>query len=192
AAPLAFGLAHKSSASVKIVHVSEHRSWWRRVLQRPKFSGSATEQIELMRWLAAGGRPPEVVQVSGPSIAHAICSEAKRGCDIIMLGSGDGPSVGGIVVEQVVSEAPWHVAIMKAAARATDFKRILVPVDGSVASRLAVELALRYAESTSAERALAALTERRAPAGASADLSGTHVPAEIRPTSDEELQRISI
>ena len=54
------------------------------------------------------------------------------------------------MVEQVVGEAPCHVAIMKAPARATDYKRILVPVDGSVASRLAVELALRYAEATQA------------------------------------------
>jgi nucleotide-binding universal stress UspA family protein len=72
------------------------------------------------------------------------------------------------------------------------YKRILVPVDGSVASRLAVELALRYAETSGAELALAVLTERRPQAAAYADLSGTHVPAEIRATSDEELQRISI
>ena len=192
AAPLAFGLAHKSSAAVKIVHVSERRSWWRRLLQRRHFSGSATEQVDLMRALSGGGRPPEVVQVSGASIAHAICNEARRGCDVIMIGSGEGPSIGGAVVEQVVGEAPCHVAIMKAPARATDFKRILVPVDGSVASRLAVELALRYAEATNAELALAVLTERRPQVAAYADLSGTHVPAEVRATSDEELQRISI
>ncbi len=192
AAPLAFGLAHKSSASVKIVNVTERRSWWRRLLQRRHFSGSATEQVELMRALAAGGRPPEVVQVGGPSIAEAICTEAKRGCDILMLGSGEGPSVGGAIVEQVVGAAPCHVAIMKAPARATDFRRILVPVDGSVASRLAVELALRYAESTGAALALAVLTERRPQVAAYADLSGTHAPAEIRATTDEELHRISI
>ena len=46
AAPLAFGLARKSSAAVKIVHVAERRSWWRRLLQRRHFSGSATEQVE--------------------------------------------------------------------------------------------------------------------------------------------------
>jgi Kef-type K+ transport system membrane component KefB/nucleotide-binding universal stress UspA family protein len=192
AAPLAFGIAHKSSASVKIVHVAEKRSWWRQVLQRRQFSGSATEQVELMTALAAGGRPPEVVQVGGASVALAICNEAKRGCDVILLGSGEGPSVGGVIVEQVVSAAPCHVAIMKAPARAADFKRIIVPVDGSVASRLAVELALRYAEAASAELALAVLTERRPQLAAYADLSGTHAPAEVRATSEEELQRISV
>jgi K+:H+ antiporter len=190
ATPLAYGLALKSSAPVKIVHVSERRSWWRRLFHR-RFTGSATEQVEQMRALARG-RLPEIAQVSGLSIARAICDEAKRGCDVILLGSGDGPSIGGPVVEQVVAEAPCHVAIMKAPLRGLEYRRILVPVDGSVASRLAVELALRYAEATSAELALAVLTERRPQAAAYADLSGTHVPAEVRATSDEELQRISI
>jgi nucleotide-binding universal stress UspA family protein len=81
---------------------------------------------------------------------------------------------------------------MKAPVRGLDYRRILVPVDGSVASRLAVELALRYAEGTGAELALAVLTERRPQVAAYADMSGTHVPAEVRATSDEELQRISI
>src|SRR5262249_25398252 len=191
AAPLAFGLAAKSSASVKVVTVSERRPWWRRMFQR-QFTGSATEQIEQIAAMAAGGRAPENVQLSGLSIAHAICNEAKRGCDVIVMGSGEGPAIGGAVVEQVVAEAPCHVAIMKAPGRGGDYRRILVPVDGSVASRLAVELALRYAEATGAELALAVLTERRPQLAAYTDLSGTHLPAEVRATSDEELQRISI
>jgi len=191
AAPLAFGLARKSTASVKIVHVVAKRSWWRRLVHQ-RFSGSATEQVEQMRELSGGARAPEIVQVGGATIAGAICNEAKRGCDVIVLGSGDGPAIGGPVVEEVVGKAPCHVAIMKAPVRATEYRRILVPVDGSVASRLAVELALRYAEATKAELALAVLTERRPQAAAYADLSGTHVPAEVRATSDEELQRISI
>jgi Kef-type K+ transport system membrane component KefB/nucleotide-binding universal stress UspA family protein len=191
AAPLAYGMARKSSASVKIVHVTERRSWWGRLFHR-RFAGSATEQVEQLRALSPGGRAPEVAEIGGLSIAGAICEEAKRGCDVIMLGSGDGPSIGGAIVEQVVGAAPCHVAIMKAPVKSNDYKRILVPVDGSVASRLAVELALRYAETSGAELALAVLTERRPQAAAYADLSGTHVPAEIRATSDEELQRISI
>ena len=165
AAPLAFGLARKSDAAVKIVHVAAQRSFWRRMLHpfRRRVSGSVTEQIEIFRGFATG-RPPEIVHTSGPSVARAICDEARRGSDIIVVGSGEGPSIGGPVVEQLVGEAPCHVAIMKAPVRATEYQRILVPVDGSVASRLAVELALRYAEATGAELALAVMTERR-PAG---------------------------
>ena len=64
-----------------------------------------TEQIEQMRALARG-RPPEIAQVSGASVAGAICDEARRGCDVIVLGSGDAPSIGGPVVEQVVAARP--------------------------------------------------------------------------------------
>ena len=76
--------------------------------------------------------------------------------------------------------------------RAESYRRLLVPVDGSIGSRLAVELALRYAEATGAELTLAVLTERRPQAAAYADLSGTHVLADAPATGDEELARISV
>src|SRR5258707_14295784 len=74
---------------------------------------------------------------------------------------------------------------------AAPFKSILVPVDGSLASRTAVELALRYAEATGAELSLALLTERRPQAAAYADVSGTY-PSEAPSTSATELERISV
>lgn len=192
AAPLAYGLARKSDAPIRIVHVAAKRPWWRGLLQQRHFAGNINERLEQLRGLATG-RPPEVAHLTGASVAQAVCAEAKRGCDIIVLGSGEGQSIGGPIVEQVVSEAPCHVAIMKSPVRRdTEYRRILVPVDGSVASRLAVELALRYAESTGAELALAVLTERRPQAAAYADISGTHVPSEVRATSDQELERISV
>jgi Kef-type K+ transport system membrane component KefB/nucleotide-binding universal stress UspA family protein len=194
-APLAFGVARRSDAAVKIVHVQERTVWWRRLLnrfaQRPP--GNVTDQMEAFRGMA-NGKPPELGQVAGSSIARAICDEARRGYDLIVLGSGEGPSIGGTVVEEVVAEAPCHVAIMKAppGPGGTEYKHILVPVDGSVASRMAVELALRYAEGVGADLALAVLTERRPQAAAYSDLSGTHVPAETGTTSTEELERISV
>jgi nucleotide-binding universal stress UspA family protein len=193
AAPLGFGLARKSDAAVKIVHVAARRSFWGQMLHpfRRRVSGSVTEQMEIFRSFATG-KPPEIVHTSGLNVARAICEEARRGSDIIVVGSGEGPSIGGPVVEQLVGEAPCHVAIMKAPVRANEYRRILVPVDGSVASRLAVELALRYAEGTGAELALAVMTERRPQAAAYADVSGLHPVAEVQATSDEELQRISV
>src|SRR5450432_898434 len=193
AAPLAFGLALRSSAAVKVLHAEAQRSGWQRILHpfRRDAPSNVGEQIQAMRALAHG-RPMELAKASGPGIARAICDEARRGCDVIIIGSGDGPSIGGAVVEQVVAAAPCHVAIMKASAPASDYRRILVPVDGGIASRLAVELALRYAEATGAELTLAILTERRPQAAAYADLSGTHQPIEPPPTSAEELQRISV
>ncbi len=193
AAPLAFGLASKSSAAVKVLHVEAQKSWWQR-LRHPfgrRAPGSVSDQIEAMRALPHG-KPFELAKANGSGIARAICDEARRGCDVIVIGSGEGPSIGGPVVEQVVGAAPCHVAIMKAATAAGDYRRILVPVDGSLASRLAVELALRYAEGTEAELTLAVLTERRPQAAAYADLSGTHPPVAAPPTSAEQLERISV
>jgi Kef-type K+ transport system membrane component KefB/nucleotide-binding universal stress UspA family protein len=194
-APLAFGIARRSETAVRILHVKAHLAWWRRLLNRIEREGpgNVTDQMEAFRAMA-NGKAPELGQVSGTGIADAICEEAKRGYDLVVVGSGEGPSIGGTVVEEVVARAPCHVAIMKAppgAASAT-YKNILVPVDGSVASRMAVELALRYAEGAGAELSLALLTERRPQAAAYSDLSGTHVPVEARGTSDNELERISV
>ena len=194
AAPLAIGLARKSSAAVRVLHVEAPRTWWQRL--RHPFGRQApvnvSDQIETMRALAKN-KPLELAQATGPAIAAAICDEAKRGCDLIVIGSGDGPSIGGSVVEQVVAAAPCHVAIMKAPAAGGDYARVLVPVDGSLASRLAVELALRYAEATGAALTLALLTERRPQVAAYADLSGTHpLPAAPPANPDDELERISV
>jgi universal stress protein A len=90
-----------------------------------------------------------------------------------------------------VAAAPCHVAILRARHVTTAYRRIFVPVDGSVASRLAVEFAHRYAENVGAELTLAILTERRPQAAAYADVSGTHA-FELQNTSAEELERISV
>ncbi len=194
-APLAFGISRRSDTAVRIIHVKEHTAWWRRLLHRfgQHEPGNVTDQMEAFRAMA-NGKAPELGQVSGAGIASAICEEARRGYDLVVLGSGEGSSVGGAIVEEVVARAPCHVAIMKAppgAASAT-YRNILVPVDGSVASRVAVELALRYAEGAGAELSLAVLTERRPQAAVYSDVSGTHVPVEARGTSDNELERISV
>jgi nucleotide-binding universal stress UspA family protein len=193
AAPLAFGLARKSSVPVKILHVEEQHTWWRRLLPAlgRRAPTSVSDQFERMRVLG-GDRAPELAQARGPAIAPAICAEAERGCDLIVIGSGEGPSVGGPVVEQVVGAAPCHVAILKAPGPADDYRNLLVPVDGGIGSRLAVELALRYAEATGAELTLAVLTERRPQAAAYADRSGTHPLTDVPATGEEELARISV
>jgi len=134
-------------------------------------------------------------------VAQAICDEAAtRATDVILMGSSR-ETVGGPLIEAVVGAAPCHVAIMRGATEnsRTDtlspasFTRIFVPVDGSVAGRLAVEFAHRYAENTGAELTLAVLTEKRHSAAAQ---TATTAPAETESVDvrapDEELERISI
>lgn len=194
AAPLAFGLAQKSDMPVKIVHVEAQHSWWQRLFLSfaRRTPARVSEQIEVMRTLAGGQAQPSIARARGPSVGKSICDEA-RGADLIVIGSADGPSVGGPVVEQVVAEAPCHVAILRGGASALQaYRRLLVPVDGSIGSRLAVELALRYAENSGAELMLAVMTERRPQAAAYVDISGTHPPAESPVSAEEELARISV
>ncbi len=158
--PLAFGIAARSDSPVTVVYADVKVGWWRRLRKAPP--SNVSQHIEALR-ARANGHAPDIRRPSAPTVARAICDEAARGQDLILLGSGDGPSVGGPVVEDVVAQAPCHVAIMKAPRDgvAPSFRNILVPVDGSVASRTAVELALRYAESAGAALSLAVLTERR-------------------------------
>jgi Kef-type K+ transport system membrane component KefB/nucleotide-binding universal stress UspA family protein len=194
-APLAFGVSRRSETAVRIIHVKQRTAWWRQLLHRfgKHAPGNVTDQMEAFRAMA-NGKPPELGQVSGSTVAAAICEEARRGYDLVVLGSGEGHSIGGAIVEDVVSRAPCHVAIMRAppGAAAATYRNILVPVDGSVASRVAVELALRYAEGAGADLSLAVLTERRPQAAVYSDVSGTHVPIEGRGTSENELERISV
>jgi nucleotide-binding universal stress UspA family protein len=197
AAPLAFGIAARSDSPVKVVYAEVKTSWWRRLGPRlPKGTPAKIAQhIEALKALS-GERPPEIRRASASTVARAICEEARRGHDLIVIGSGEGASVGGAIAEEIVAQAPCHVAIMKvpkdAPSGVTIFKNILVPVDGSVASRTAVELALRYAETAGAALSLAVLTERRPQAAGYTDISGTHATPESHATSAEELERISV
>ncbi len=193
AAPLAFELSRSSDSPPKIIHVEAELAWWQRMFQ--PFAKRApirvSEQMEAIRDLG-GNCEPQIASARGQGVARAICEQA-RDSDILLVGSAEGPSIGGTVVEQVVAGAPCHVAIMKGVADGRrEYRRLLVPVDGSIGSRLAVELALRYAEASGAELMLAVMTERRPHAAAYADMSGTHLPTEAPVSGEEELARISV
>lgn len=215
-ARLAFGLARESDAPVDILSIDDPVTWRNRLRGwfRPAPVRDLAAHVDALRALAHGRLPPEIRRALCRNVAAGICAEAAtRGTDIIMMGSAS-EIVGGAMIEAIVGSAPCHVAIMRGAqpagtpgAGAThgDFRRIFVPVDGSVASRLAVELAHRYAENTGAELTLAVLTEKRQtatsapgagseptffPAGALPD--GLGVSGGAEKTLDPELDRISV
>ena len=196
-APLAFGLARESDAAVDILSIEDPVTWKNRLRNwfRPAPVRDLAAHTDALRALSHGALPPQVRRAISKNVAEGICLEAAtRGTDVIMLGSSS-EMVGGAMIEAIVGAAPCHVAIMRGARgpaapapgagrvekggetaattttttpRSDGFRRIFVPVDGSVASRLAVELAHRYAENTGAELTLAVLTERQ-PAGAGDD-----------------------
>jgi Kef-type K+ transport system membrane component KefB/nucleotide-binding universal stress UspA family protein len=193
-APLAFGLARRSDAPVTLLSVESRTTMrmrlarlFRRVPQR-----DVKQQLETWRHADTGNLPPEVGMVVAASIARGVCEAATaRGTDIVLLATAHESTVGGPLIEEIEAAAPCHVAILRAREAAQTYRRIFVPVDGSVASRLAVEFAHRYAENVGAELTLAVLTERRPQAAAYADVSGTHA-LELGVTSAEDLDRISV
>jgi Kef-type K+ transport system membrane component KefB/nucleotide-binding universal stress UspA family protein len=192
-APIGFGLAHRSSVPVEVLWV-ETKATWRsrlgRLFDRTPVR-NAESYIALLKEQVPGRTPPEVKQVVATDVARAICDEAATcGADMIMLGSNRQDDIGGALIEQVVEHAPCHVAIMRGHESQAAYKRIFVPVDGSVAARLAVEFAHRYADNTGGELTLAIITERRPQASAYADISSVRPSAES--TMDAELERISV
>jgi len=192
-APVGFGLALRSGVPVELLWVDPTSTWRTRLGQLVGRSPirNADQHLALLKEQGPARLPPEVKKLVAADVARAICDEASTcGADIILLGSSRQDDVGGPLIEQVVEHAPCHVAVMRSSDARAKHRRIFVPVDGSVAARLAVELALRYAENTGAELTLALITERRPQAAAYADTSGIR-PA-VDAVSDADLDRISV
>lgn len=195
--PIAFGLAHRSSTPVEIFWVDAKAPWWAllgRVFGRlPDRDRDADTLLAVLKKQSPGSTVPELKKVVAANVARAICDEAAvSGTDLIVLGSNRAGDVGGPLIEQVVEHAPCHVAIVRGMEPRAAYLKIFVPVDGSVASRLAVELAHRYAEASGAELTLALQTERRPQAIAYADASGLRPVPEAAATAESELARISV
>jgi Kef-type K+ transport system membrane component KefB/nucleotide-binding universal stress UspA family protein len=166
AARLAVALTKRSENPVEVVFVEQARSTFERLLklfsQAPAGRG-IDEHLATIKSISNGKRAARIRRLSSKSAAKTIVDEASHGVDLIMIGgTGQGGRVGGRILEQVVEDAPCHVAIVKAGnAAGTELRRVFVPVDGSAVSRLAAELGLRFAESTGATLTLAFVSERR-------------------------------
>jgi nucleotide-binding universal stress UspA family protein len=157
AARMAVGPASRSEREVEVFHVEPAAVGLRRVrgfFRRRPNTSAMDGFFAGVRGLSKGARPPRIRSVVASDIGKAVLGEARNGYDIVLLGA---PAAGlsGTVLESVVAASPCHVAIVKAAGESLDYQRLLVPADGSIASRLAVEFAVRYAEATGAAVTLA-------------------------------------
>ena len=90
----------------------------------------------------------ELVTEMAISVSRGILDVAReRNADVILLGLQSGAQGRvklGTVVENVIATAPCGVLIYRSAMN-TNFKRVLVPVNGSLPSTHAVELAVSFA-----------------------------------------------
>ena len=203
---VAAALAKKSDNAIEVLYVdSKHRTWWEKLLA-PIAKGETLagrgidEHLASLRKLSEGAARPAVVRrVSTSEVDTAILAEAAKGFDLLLMGASQrGPIIGGRVLQHVVEESPCHVAIMRAHTEGSTYRRLFVPVDGGIASRLAAEFAVRLAEQSGAELTLALLTEQRTKTPAYT----TSVTPEPFPAGDyqqppartpeDELHRISV
>ena len=96
AAPLAFGIGARSDSPLAVVYAEVKTGWWRRPGHGLR-QGDAHQRQPAHRDAEIGGqRPvrtagaPEIRRVSAHTVAQAICEEARRGYDLIFVGSGEG------------------------------------------------------------------------------------------------------
>jgi Kef-type K+ transport system membrane component KefB/nucleotide-binding universal stress UspA family protein len=202
AARLAFGLAKRSENEIVLLYIDAVSSGWqrfKRLFQRRR-GGEAgqglDEHLKTVTGLADGARPPAVRQVASRDVAASIVDEATKGYDMILVGASQrGPTLGGPVLEDVIEAAPCHVAIIRETAQVPQYKSLIVPIDGSLASRVAVEFAVRYAEVAGSHVTLAVTEEQRPQVAAYAAYAdyASAVMTEAAPevAADEELARIS-
>jgi nucleotide-binding universal stress UspA family protein len=168
AALIVGGLTRRSANPVELMHIDAPTSWRDFIgsLFRPRPAQiAADEQFATLKDKLGGGLAPAIRRSAHSDVARAILERAQDGFDLIALGASHrGHSLGGRVLAEVVEAAPCHVLIAKTAPEATSlgsFRHALVPYDGGVFARVAVEFAVRYAEATGAQLTIAVLTERR-------------------------------
>jgi len=124
-------------------------TWWGR---KASLAGTGLERhFERASALFPPGRFV-TKQVVARDVAEAVLREAARDYDFVFLGAAPDHALDDPLARRIVGHAPVPVVIVRSRARANDdpFESILVPVDGSLYSRYAAELALAHAGPTGA------------------------------------------
>ena len=198
-------LAARSDNAVEVVYIDVQAKWWQMIfpsLRRNDPSGRGIdEHLAAVKKLTEGRKPPAIRRLATRDVAAAILDEARKGADVIMIGASQrGQMLGGKILHEVVEHAPCHVAIMRGQSETATYKKLLVPVDGGIASRTATEFAVRYAEASGASLTLALLDEQRTKTPAlqlpAKDADDTRTkslgfaPAPLTP--EEELERLTV
>ncbi len=163
AALLAAGMSKGSAHPVEVLHVNASRGFFERLkglFRRgpdPKAEVQAIEQQ-----LKSAGVGAALRQVTHADVSGAVLAEANKGCDLIVVGaSRRGDALGGPVLEEIVRGAPCHVAIVKAGPQRDGYKKLLVLFDGTTFARVAVDFAVRCAETLSSELTIAVVPQEQ-------------------------------
>lgn len=191
-AVFARGLASRSSAAVSVIHIQRRATLRERLLYLVSLGllrRDPDEHDRIQGQLLSSGLAPAFRSRMDADPVTAVLEETRKGFDLLVVGASmHGSSLGGRVLEQVVKSVPSHLAIVKAAAGTEEFTRVVVPFDGGVFARIAVEVAAHYCEATAARLTLVIPSQRRS----RAPLEPREDSVEgARESSQGELDRIS-
>jgi Kef-type K+ transport system membrane component KefB/nucleotide-binding universal stress UspA family protein len=200
AARIALALARSSAHAVSILYVdraSSRLDWLRRRF-RPSEAGQNLDlHLERIKGFAttSAPHPPELRKQVSRDPVLPIREEAARDYDVVLLGaSGARQGIGGEMVEKLVDTIPCHLGIVKHRGDpGRPLARLLVPIDGSFFSRVAIEFAVRYAEGAGDEASvtIAYVAEAaRASAANALDADGS-LSAMIALSKDGGLEKVS-
>jgi nucleotide-binding universal stress UspA family protein len=153
AAAIGLSVARRSSHPITVMYVERVTGFAQRIfggLRRSPEGQNLAQQVDAIRKLAVDikAAEPQVRRQSNRDVVETIQQESAKGYDLVMVGASQSKrGIRGEKLERLVAEAPCHVAIVKKRGTSDGpFSRILVPVDGSFFSRVAIEFAIRYAE----------------------------------------------
>jgi Kef-type K+ transport system membrane component KefB/nucleotide-binding universal stress UspA family protein len=153
AAAIGLSVARRSAHPVTVLYVERVSGLIQRLLGSWRSSPEGqnlAQHVDAIRKLAVDVKAaePQVRRQSNRDVVDTIQQESAKGYDLVMVGASQSKrGIRGEKLERLVAEAPCHVAIVKKRGSSDGpFSRILVPVDGSFFSRVAIEFAIRYAE----------------------------------------------
>lgn len=152
AARIGARLVRSEAAGMTVLYVQSSKiSLLRRLRNRirPDLAGrNLQEHLEQIRTFATGvSARVDIRKVTEPDAAAFVCKEAAHGYQLLLLGAGHHRyPLRSALTTAVLAEAPCHVGIVHGRGAPDEYRRILVPTDGSFFSRAALELAVLYAE----------------------------------------------
>jgi len=166
---LGMRVAKRSAHPLTVLYVERVSGLFDRIFrpfQNSVEGKNLAEHLDQMSDIAndIGVAAPEIRRQSSRDVVRTIGNESMKGYDLVMVGaSGVRRGMRGEKLEKLVADAPCHVAIVKHGGVGTGpYRRVLVPVDGSFVSRVAIEFAIRYAEGVGdgAEVVIAVVADR--------------------------------
>jgi nucleotide-binding universal stress UspA family protein len=158
-------VARRSAHPLTMLYVERVSSWTSRLFGSDT-GNNLSQHLDKVRAMAsaAGVPPPDVRKQTSRDVVRTIGIECAKGYDLMLVGASEQRrGIRGEKLEKLIAEAPCHVAIVKHKGSNGAFgRRILVPIDGSFFSRVALEFAVRYAEGSGegSEVTMALVTER--------------------------------